>query len=48
MTHAASPTVVSGEPAPPFTLPTLRGETRALDNYLARGPVLLAFHRGIW
>jgi peroxiredoxin len=34
--------------APPFTLPTHKGETRSLDALLARGRVLLAFHRGTW
>ena len=34
--------------APPFELPTQKGELRSLAQYLARGPVLLAFHRGTW
>jgi peroxiredoxin len=34
--------------APPFRLPTQKGEMRALEDYLAKGPVLLAFHRGTW
>lgn len=34
--------------APPFTLPTQKGEMRALADYLSKGPVLLAFHRGTW
>jgi peroxiredoxin len=37
-----------GADAPPFTLPTQKGEPRALSDYLAAGPVLLAFHRGTW
>jgi peroxiredoxin len=37
-----------GDPAPDFVLPTQRGELRALRDFLARGPVLLAFHRGTW
>jgi peroxiredoxin len=41
-------TVTVGSAAPAFTLPTPGGEPRALADYLARGPVLLAFHRGIW
>jgi peroxiredoxin len=40
--------VTVGSPAPPFTLPTSSGQPRTLAEYLARGPVLLAFHRGIW
>src|SRR4029453_2949276 len=34
--------------APPFSLPTQKGDTRSLQDYLQRGPVLLAFHRGTW
>jgi peroxiredoxin Q/BCP len=34
--------------APPFRLPTQKGQMRALEDYLAKGPVLLAFHRGTW
>jgi peroxiredoxin len=34
--------------APLFALPTQKGELRALTDYLAKGPVLLAFHRGTW
>ncbi len=34
--------------APPFTLPTDRGEMVALEALLAKGPLLLAFHRGTW
>jgi peroxiredoxin len=34
--------------APPFELPTQKGEMRSLAGYLANGRVLLAFHRGTW
>jgi peroxiredoxin len=34
--------------APPFELPTQRGEMRSLSRLLEKGPVLLAFHRGTW
>ncbi|MEO8075141.1 MAG: peroxiredoxin family protein [Acidobacteriota bacterium] len=34
--------------APPFELPTQKGELRSLAQFLAKGPVLLAFHRGTW
>jgi peroxiredoxin len=34
--------------APPFQLPTQKGELRSLASYLVKGPVLLAFHRGTW
>jgi peroxiredoxin len=34
--------------APPFSLPTQKGDVRTLQDYLAKGPVLLAFHRGTW
>ena len=34
--------------APPFALPTQKGDVRSLADYLKQGPVLLAFHRGTW
>jgi peroxiredoxin len=34
--------------APPFELPTQKGEKVSLEGLLAKGPVLLAFHRGTW
>ena len=34
--------------APSFTLPTQKGEMRSLAEFLEKGPVLLAFHRGTW
>jgi peroxiredoxin len=34
--------------APPFELPTQKGDMRSLALFLARGRVLLAFHRGTW
>jgi peroxiredoxin len=34
--------------APPFELPTQKGEMRSLKDFLANGKVLLAFHRGTW
>jgi len=34
--------------APPFELPTQKGEMRSLAQFLQKGPVLLAFHRGTW
>ncbi|MBP1636946.1 MAG: hypothetical protein H6Q10_3520 [Acidobacteria bacterium] len=37
-----------GAAAPAFTLPTHEGEQRSLAGFLARGPLLLAFHRGTW
>ena len=43
MAHASTLTT-----APPFALPTQKGEMRSLAQFLARGPVLLAFHRGTW
>lgn len=43
-----STTLRVGDAAPPFTLPSNRGDAQALADYLARGPVLLAFHRGTW
>jgi peroxiredoxin len=43
MSHPSSLTT-----APPFELPTQKGERRSLADFLAKGPVLLAFHRGAW
>lgn len=34
--------------APPFELPNQKGEVRSLSEFLAKGRVLLAFHRGLW
>ena len=47
MSHEGT-TVTVGCRAPDFELPAATGGTRSLSAYLARGPVLLAFHRGIW
>jgi peroxiredoxin len=35
-----------GTPAPRFSLPNASGEAVALDDLLARGPVVLVFLRG--
>jgi peroxiredoxin Q/BCP len=43
-----STTLKPGDVAPDFTLPSNRGDRQSLAQYLARGPVLLAFHRGTW
>jgi peroxiredoxin Q/BCP len=43
-----SDTLKPGSQAPPFELATQRGDLVTLAHYLARGPVLLAFHRGTW
>ncbi|WP_171119146.1 MULTISPECIES: peroxiredoxin-like family protein [Streptomyces] len=37
-----------GAQAPHFTLPTATGQTLALDDLLADGPVVLTFYRGAW
>jgi len=34
--------------APALELPNQKGELRSLASYLAKGPLLLAFHRGTW
>lgn len=47
MAHA-SPLFKPGDAAPAFTLPTQKGDARSLADFLAQGPVLLAFHRGTW
>ena len=38
----------TGDRAPDFTLPNARGEQVALRDLLGRGPVVLAFYRGVW
>ncbi len=43
-----SDTLAPGDRAPDFTLPSNRGDGQSLAGYLARGPVLLVFHRGTW
>ena len=43
MSHPSPLTV-----APAFELPTQKGEMRSLAEFLAKGRVLLAFHRGTW
>lgn len=43
MSHASPLTT-----APPFSLPTQKGEMQSLSTFLERGTVLLAFHRGTW
>jgi peroxiredoxin len=43
-----STTLKPGDTAPAFELPSNRGDRQSLAQYLARGPVLLAFHRGTW
>jgi peroxiredoxin len=37
-----------GADAPPFTLPDARGGEVALEDLLAKGPVVLVFYRGAW
>lgn len=34
--------------APPFTMRNQKGQETTLNELLARGPVLLAFHRSVW
>ena len=43
-----STTLKVGDAAPDFTLPSNRGDQQSLTQYLGRGPLLLAFHRGTW
>jgi len=43
-----STTLSVGDRAPLFALPNQKGQARALSEYLAKGPVLLGFHRGTW
>jgi peroxiredoxin len=37
-----------GDKAPGFSLPSVTGQTLALDDQLAHGPVVLTFYRGAW
>jgi len=48
MSQVESVTLKAGDRAPLFTLPNHKGQPRALAEALARGPVLLGFHRGTW
>ncbi len=43
-----STTLGPGDLAPAFTLPTNRGDSQSLSAYIAKGPVVLVFHRGTW
>src|SRR5438067_610566 len=38
----------TGEKMPPFVLPDHEGQLVTLDQVLARGPAVIAFHRGHW
>ena len=37
-----------GDPLPPFVLPDQDGRLVALEDLLAKGPVVVSFHRGGW
>lgn len=37
-----------GEPMPPFVLPSHSGELMGLEDFTARGPVVVSFNRGHW
>ena len=43
-----STTLKLGDRAPLFTLPNQKGALVSLEAALAKGPVLLGFHRGTW
>jgi peroxiredoxin len=40
--------LTAGDKAPRFSLPSAKGQTLALDDLLADGPVVLTFYRGAW
>ena len=40
--------LTAGARAPRFSLPSATGQTLALDDLLAEGPVVLTFYRGAW
>ena len=48
MSRPESSTLKAGDHAPLFTLPNQKGVQVSLEEALARGPVLLGFHRGTW
>jgi peroxiredoxin len=48
MSRSSSASLRQGDEAPHFTLPNQKGEPVSLGAALARGPVLLGFHRGTW
>ena len=48
MSKHESATLEPGDLAPLFTLPNQKGMPVSLEAALARGPVLLGFHRGTW
>ncbi len=37
-----------GDSIPDFTLPTYKGESRSLGDYLDHGPLVITFYRGAW
>jgi peroxiredoxin len=47
-TGAGSEAPKPGEAMPDFLLPDENGRLHSLADYLARGPVVIAFHRGHW
>jgi peroxiredoxin len=48
MSRSESTTLRPGDRAPHFILPNQKGVPVSLAEALARGPVLLGFHRGMW
>ena len=48
MSKPESSTLTAGDQAPLFTLPNQKGVAVSLEAALAKGPVLLGFHRGTW
>ena len=48
MSQSASRSLRVGDHAPLFTLPNQKGVRVSLEAALAKGPVLLGFHRGTW
>jgi hypothetical protein len=48
MSKPESATLQVGDRAPLFSLPNQKGGSVSLADAIARGPVLLGFHRGTW
>jgi peroxiredoxin len=48
MPQSTSSNLRPGDQAPLFSLPNQKGVPVSLEDALAKGPVLLGFHRGTW
>ncbi len=44
----AEKAVQQNDPFPAFALPNANNETRSLDDFLSKGPLVISFYRGAW